>query len=206
VRDSIVIKRGKKKTKPSSKTFERSINHFWEKVKRFQKPVKKKEEDSLEKKVKEKNKKTIDEAIKRIGEKTKTEKGLSTAYQNFRRFTNFTYGQSDAFEEGLYGPKVDYNKLFSHLGQKNNSGYQLEVGHAVISEKGETTLEEAEQIIRRIQYQVMMKSMEKLDIKEKERFSYWQEFNKVMLMFYHKTSPIRTDEVNYGAINQSLTM
>ncbi|MFC1801326.1 hypothetical protein ACFLZB_02590 [Nanoarchaeota archaeon] len=206
MRESIVIKRGKKKVKPISKTFERKVNSFWERVKRFHKPVKKKEDDTLEKKVKEKNKKAIDDAIKKVGEKTKTEKGFSTAYQNFRRFTSFTYGQSDAFEEGLYDSKVDYNQLYSHLGQKNNSGYQLEVGHAVVSEKGETTHEEAEQIVRRIQYQVMMKSMEKLDIKEKERFSYWQEFNKVMLMFYHKTSPIRTDEVNYGAVNQSLTM
>ena len=102
------------------------------------------------------------------------------------------------------GLKVDYSKIWEHMGNAalKGDGQESHAQKERTEKKGEMEYSEAEDSVQRTQQKVILKSSENMAVEEKERFSYWQEFNKVLLLLYHKLSGIRTDEINYGAINQ----
>ena len=200
------MREGKNKKRKRDRTLIEILKRFHKK--NFFKPLlKKKKEKTLEDKLKIKKKtKEISDAVEKESQ-SKFKRNFEPVYGRFKDFLDVAYGHQDALGADVYAPQIDYEQLFSYFG----SGVKLEYGGqeksfqgGFSSRKGEMTFEEAESTVRKIQYNLMLKSVEKMDVKEKERFAYWQEFNKVLLLFYHKNSAVRTDEVDYGAVNQAI--
>lgn len=70
-------------------------------------------------------------------------------------------------------------------------------------EKPEETLSaaEAEETVRELQLaQLSAHSRGNIDYERREQFYHWQLFNQVELWLYHRSSPGRTDDVNYGRL------
>jgi hypothetical protein len=103
-------------------------------------------------------------------------------------------------EQNLLG--VDYENLFSYLEHQTNPE---ELYNPEESGKNENLRvmsdEEAEETIQKIQLSYLTGNKEELPPEEKEKFHYWQEFNKTLLMLYHQLSPIRSDNINYSRLN-----
>ncbi len=94
-------------------------------------------------------------------------------------------------------PQLDYQSLFSHLENKvkSKSTYQSEKTE---ERSAAMTDEEAKEIIQKIQTKCLLRNQDEIPPEEKERFRYWQEFNKALLMLYHNLSPLRNDNINYA--------
>ena len=93
--------------------------------------------------------------------------------------------------------QLDYQSLFSHLENKVKSEdpYQSEE----TEERSATmTNEEAKETVQKIQTKYLLRNQEEIPPEEKERFRYWQEFNKALLMLYHNLSSLRNDNINYA--------
>lgn len=99
---------------------------------------------------------------------------------------------------------VDYESIFSYLGNKRDSSEELYQQEAETSEPTTSVMTdgEAEETVQKIQISYLTGGKEDISYEEKEKFHYWQEFNKsLLLMLYHHLSPIRTDNVDYSAFN-----
>lgn len=113
---------------------------------------------------------------------------------------NLDYASPD--NQGAAG--VDYESLFSYLGNKTNSPEEIYQQKEETSEQTSSIMtdEEAEETVKKIQISYLTGNQEDLSYEEKEKFHHWQEFNKsTLILLYHQLSPIRTGNVDYSRLN-----
>ncbi len=114
------------------------------------------------------------------------------------------YELDPAAAQAFYKQTVDYDELYAHMGNgKLLTGHDIEYQEGLYTSEHSAAIhsQKAEQVMAKIQQSLMLKSSEKISVKDKEAFAYWQEFNKVLLALYHSSNMMRTSEVNYGTIN-----
>ena len=95
--------------------------------------------------------------------------------------------------------QLDYGKLFSYLERQSDpSEIYEDQEESDDSESWILSGEEAEGTIQKIQLSYLTGNKERISWQEKDKFRYWQEFNKALLIFYEQFNSIRTREVNYS--------
>jgi hypothetical protein len=138
--------------------------------------VEKKEKDSIEL-----SEGTLDNLLENILAQTDYNQELTATYQQlFEEQNNFKEEQRNYFEE-----KESLEYLSKEDQDKKSESYILE--H-----------QEARELIEQFQVKSMSNQKSEMSLEEKRKMALYWLFDRVLALFYHETSIMRTGDVDYS--------